>query len=252
MAFSDSFLQDLTERNDIVDVVGEYVRLIKRSGRNQFGLCPFHSEKTPSFSVNPDKQIFHCFGCGKGGGVISFVMEMENLDFRDAVAFLARRAGVRVPEEDKDPAAGRRERMLTLNRDAARFFHDCLKNAGGAARAQDYVRQRGISEKMVKVFGLGFAPDSWDSLVHAMKAKGYTEPELLTAGLAKQGREGKGLYDTFRDRLIFPVIDVRGSVIGFSGRMLSEGEPKYLNSPETLVFSKSRNLFALNLAKKSK
>ena len=251
MPFSDSFLQELTEHNDIVDVVSEYVQLTKRSGRNQFGLCPFHSEKTPSFSVNADKQIFHCFGCGKGGGVISFIMEMENLDFRDAVAFLARRAGMRVPEEDRDPGAGRRERLLTLQRDAARFFHDCLQSAPGAQRAQDYVRSRGISPKMVRVFGLGFAPDSWDSLTGAMGAQGYTEEELLGAGLAKTGKS-RGIYDAFRDRLMFPVIDVRGSVIGFSGRALSDGGPKYLNSPETPIFSKSRNLFALNLAKKSK
>ncbi len=251
MAIPESFLQELIDRSPIEDVVGEYVRLTKRSGANLFGLCPFHSEKTPSFSVSPDKQIYHCFGCGKGGGVINFVMEAENLSFVDAVHFLARRAGMQVPETDSDPQSSRRERMLALNRDAARFFYRCLCAPGGAA-ARDYVQRRGISPRMVKVFGLGFAPDSWNALADAMRQKGYTRLELVQAGLVRESKKGSGIYDTFRNRLMFPVIDVRGSVIGFSGRILDEGEPKYMNSPETLVFNKSRNLFALNLAKKSK
>ena len=250
MAFPERFLDELTERNDIVDVVSQYVRLTKKSGANLFGLCPFHSEKTPSFSVAPDKQIYHCFGCGKGGGVINFIMEIENLSFPDAVAFLARRANMPLPEEAQSEDTSRRARLLELNRDAARFFHDMLKSPQGAP-AQDYVRRRAISPVMVTRFGLGFAPDSWESLANAMRRKGYSDQEMFEAGLVKHGKSG-GVYDAFRNRLMFPVIDVRGSVIGFSGRILGDGEPKYLNSPETPVFSKSHNLFGLNLAKKSK
>ena len=252
MAFPESFIRELTERSDITDVVSQYVRLTKRSGSNMFGLCPFHSEKTPSFSISPDKQIYHCFGCGKGGSVINFIMEIENLLYPDAVRFLARRAGMAVPEDEKDENYSRRERMLLLNRDAARFFYDQLSTPGGEI-ARQYILKRDISPAMVTRFGLGFAPDSWDSLVSAMLKKGYTKPELMDAGLAKASKKGSGsIYDTFRNRLMFPVIDIRGSVIGFSGRILDDGEPKYMNSPETLVFSKSHNLFAMNLAKKSK
>ena len=251
MAFPESFLQELNERSDIVDVVSGYVRLTKKSGQNMFGLCPFHSEKTPSFSVSPSKQIYHCFGCGKGGGPINFIMDVENLSFPDAVHFLANRAGMPVPEDKPDENHVRRERMLLLNRTAARFFYELLISPQGKP-AQDYVNRRGISPAMVKNFGLGFAPDTWDTLIKAMLEKGFTRKELLEAGLAKQSQKGKGIYDAFRNRLMFPVIDVRGNVIGFSGRILGDGEPKYLNSPETLVFNKSRNLFALNLAKNTK
>lgn len=249
MAFPEAFLEELSARNDIADVVSGYVRLQKRSGANQFGLCPFHGEKTPSFSVNTERQIYHCFGCGKGGGVINFIMEIENLSFPDAVRFLARRAGMEVPEDAQDEQRGRRTRMLELNREAARFFHAQLTSPAGRP-AQEYVIRRGITA-MVKPFGLGYAPDSWQSLLDAMSAKGFSRAEIIEAGLARPGRNG-GAYDYFRNRLMFPVIDVRGSVIGFSGRILGEGEPKYLNSPDTLVYSKSRSLFALNLAKKSK
>ena len=250
MPIPERFLDELTERSDIVDVVSQYVRLTKRSGANLFGLCPFHSEKTPSFSVSPDKQIYHCFGCGKGGGVINFIMEIENLGFQDAVAFLARRANMPMPEEVETEDASHRKRILELNRDAARFFYEQLVAPTGRP-AQEYVDRREISGAMVRNFGLGFAPDSWSALTDAMRKKGYSDQELFESGLMKHGRNGGG-YDTFRNRLMFPVIDVRGSVIGFSGRILGDGEPKYLNSPETAVFSKSHNLFALNLAKKSK
>ena len=250
MAFSESFLTELAERNDIVDVVSGYVRLGKKSGSNMFGLCPFHSEKTPSFSVSPDKQIYHCFGCGKGGGVINFIMEIENLSFPEAVEFLAKRAGMPMPEEENDRESRKRSRMLALNRDAARFFYAQLSTAQGGA-ARDYMAKRRIGPATAKNFGIGFAPDTWDSLEKAMREKGYTDFEMFDAGLVRKGKKG-GYYDTFRNRLMFPVIDVRGNVIGFSGRILGDGEPKYMNSPETLVFNKSRNLFALNLAKKSK
>ena len=251
MAFPEIFLNELTERNDIVDVVSGYVRLTKKSGSNMFGLCPFHSEKTPSFSVSPDKQIYHCFGCGKGGGVINFIMEIENLSFPEAVDFLAKRVGMQVPEESNDRESQRRARMLALNKDAARFFYEQLSTPS-AQRARDYMQKRRIGPATAKNFGVGFAPDSWDSLEKAMRRKGYSDQELFEAGLVRRGKSGSGFYDTFRDRLMFPVIDVRGNVIGFSGRILGDGEPKYMNSPETLVFNKSRNLFALNLAKKSK
>lgn len=250
MAFPENFINELTERNDIVEVVSSYVRLSKKSGSNLFGLCPFHSEKTPSFSVSPDKQIYHCFGCGKGGGVINFIMEIENLSFPEAVEFLAKRAGMPLPEETNDRESRRRARMLELNKAAARFFYEQLSTVAGQA-ACDYMRKRQLRPATARNFGIGFAPDSWNSLTEAMKAKGFTEKELAEAGLVRHGKNG-GVYDTFRNRLMFPVIDVRGNVIGFSGRILGDGEPKYMNSPETLVFNKSRNLFALNLAKKSK
>ena len=250
MAFSQDFLQELSDRNPIEDVVGEYVQFTKRSGQNLFGLCPFHSEKTPSFSVSPSKQIYHCFGCGKGGSVINFIMEIENLSFPEAVEFLARRAGMKVPEQQSDPGKPKRDRLYALNRDAARFFYEQLSTLAGAA-AVDYMLRRGITPGTARRFGLGCAPESWDALCSAMKEKGYTERELYDAGLVRRGKKG-GVYDAFRGRLMFPVIDVRGNVIAFSGRALGDVEPKYLNSPETPVFSKSHNLFGLNLAKKSK
>ena len=252
MAIPDSFLDELVSRTDITELVSGYVRLLKRSGGNMFGLCPFHSEKTPSFSVNADKQIYYCFGCGKGGGAINFIMEIENLRFRDAVEFLAGRARMVVPEEDGErETAGRRQRILEINRDAARYFHRMLISPQGDA-AKDYLAKRQISKAMVTRFGIGAAPDSWTGLLDAMTMSGYSKQELIEAGLARSGRKEGGAYDVFRNRLMFPVIDVRGGVIGFSGRILGEGEPKYLNSPDTPAFSKSRNLFALNFAKKTK
>lgn len=253
MAFPETFLDELTRRNDIAEVVGGYVHLTKKSGNNLFGLCPFHSEKTPSFSVSMDKQIYHCFGCGKGGGVINFIMEIENLSYPDAVGFLAKRTGLTVPDDRASKETqSRRARLLELNSDAARFFYTVLMSPQGE-EARKYIIKRGITQAMVKRFGLGAAPDSWTALYDAMTKKGYTRQELMDAGLVKQSKkESQSLYDAFRNRLMFPVIDVRGSVIGFSGRILVDGEPKYLNSPDTIVFDKSRNLFALNLAKKSK
>ncbi len=250
MAFPENFITELVDRSDIADVVSSYVRLSKKSGSNLFGLCPFHSEKTPSFSVSPDKQIYHCFGCGKGGGVINFIMDVENLNYPEAVEFLARRAGVPIPEQTNDKESRKKARMLALNKEAARFFYAQLSTPEGG-RAAAYMQKRRISPGTARNFGIGYAPDSWDSLRNAMKEKGFTDFELFDAGLVRRGKSG-GFYDAFRSRLMFPVIDVRGDVIGFSGRILGEGEPKYLNSPETLVFNKSRNLFALNLAKKSK
>ena len=257
MAIPDAFLDELVERSDIVDVVSQYVQLTKKGG-NLFGLCPFHNEKTPSFSVSPDKQIYHCFGCGKGGGVVSFIMSIENLSFPDAVRFLAEKNGMTVPEESTDQEIPRqRKRMLELNREAARWFYACLNGPGGA-KAAAYLDKRGITRKTANRFGLGAAPEGWDNLLRAMREKGFTQDELLAAGLVTAGQRRKesgtrSVYDKFRDRLIFPVIDIRGEVLGFSGRALNDDqEPKYLNSPETLVFSKRRTLFGMNLAKNSK
>ena len=251
MPIPEQFLQEVSDRNDIADVVSGYVRLNKKSGSNLFGLCPFHSEKTPSFSVSPDKQIYHCFGCGKGGGVFNFIMEIENLTFPESVEFLAKRVGLQVPEENRDdPESRRREQLLKLNKDAGKLFYKQFLSPAGAV-AQDYAIRRELTPATVKKFGLGYAPDSWDSLTKAMKELGYSEGLMLQAGLVRKGKKG-GVYDTFRNRLMFPVFDVRGNVIGFSGRILGDGEPKYMNSPETPVFNKSKNLFGLNLAKKTK
>ena len=204
MKYPENFITELVERSDIVDVVSGYVRLGKKSGSNIFGLCPFHSEKTPSFSVSPDKQIYHCFGCGKGGGVISFIMEVENLSFPEAVEFLARRAGMPIPEEQNDFESKKRARMLALNRDAARYFYEQLSTPAGKA-ARDYMAMRRIGGATAKNFGIGFAPDSWDGLRNAMKAKGYNDFEMADAGLVRRGKTS-GFYDTFRNRLMFPVI----------------------------------------------
>ena len=244
------FLDELFARTDIVNVVSKYVHLTKKGG-NYFGICPFHTEKTPSFSVNGEKQIFHCFGCGVGGGAAQFLMRMENLEFREAVEQLAQAAGMEMPREFDDARARERERMLALLKEAARHFHNNLVGEN-AAPAVQYLQKRNLRPEIVTRFGLGYAPDSWSDLCDAMKKAGYTEAELLAAGLAKRGRSGRGVYDAFRNRLMFPVINTHGAVIAFSGRILGDGEPKYLNSPETPVFSKRDNLFALNLAKKTK
>ena len=250
MAFSQEFLDELVARNDILDVVSSYVHLTKK-GNNYFGLCPFHNEKTGSFSVSTDKQIYHCFGCKKGGGVINFIMEEENLSFPDAVRFLAKRANMEVPEETEDREASRRKaRILELNRAAARFYYENLHAPQGQA-VLEYLKKRKISRKTAMNFGLGASLDQWDSLLTAMIAAGYTKGELLAAGLVVQNSKGR-LYDKFRNRLMFPVIDVRGDVVAFGGRVLDKSEPKYMNTSETAVYSKRRVLYGLNLAKKTK
>ena len=250
MAFPQNFLDELIARSDIVDVVGDYVHLVSKGG-SYWGCCPFHNEKTPSFHVLQDKQIYYCFGCKRGGGVVNFVMEEENLSFPEAVRFLAKRAGMEVPEEDGDQdAARRRQRLLNLNRDAARFYYQILQQPEGQA-VRDYLDKRKITRKTAVTFGMGAAPDSWDALLTAMTKKGYAKSELLATGLAVQGKGGK-LYDKFRNRLMLPVIDTRGDVVAFGSRVLDKSEPKYMNSPETPVYSKRRVLYGLNLAKKSK
>lgn len=250
MSFPSAFLDELVSRNPIDEVIGQYVHL-KRQGGKLFGLCPFHTEKTPSFSVSPDKQLYYCFGCHKGGDVIRFVEEAEGLDYPDAVRFLARRVGLEVPEDGNQSSTYRRqERLRALCKDAARHYRSQLfAPVGEAARA--YLVRRGLSSKTVARFGLGFAPGGWNGLEEAMREKGYEKEELLAVGLLLKGQKG-GVYDRFRNRLMFPIIDVSGNVIGFGGRVMDDSKPKYLNSPENLIFNKRKNLFALNIAKNSK
>ena len=251
MRFSEAFLDELAARSDIVDVVSSYVEL-KRKGNNYFGLCPFHSEKTPSFSVAPDKQMYHCFGCKKGGGVFNFIMGIENLTFPEAVEFLARRAGMSLPQEGEMQNDGDRlrRRVLELNRTAARWFYDQLQQPQGAA-VQAYLDKRQIRRSVAVRFGMGASLDQWDALLRAMSEKGFTKKELMAAGLAVAGRGGR-IYDKFRNRLMLPVIDVRGDVVGFGSRVIDKSEPKYMNTTETVAYSKRRVLYGLNLAKKTK
>lgn len=251
MAIPDSFMDELVARTDVVDLVGEYVRLTKK-GNSYWGCCPFHSEKTPSFHVVPDRQIYKCFGCGKGGGAINFIMELENLPFRDAVAVLAKRAGLAMPEYS-GPSAGmqaRREKLQEINKEAARAFHRWLYAKEGA-EGLAYLQKRGLSKATLTNFGLGFAPNSWDALINELAKLGYDKRDLLDAGLAVSNKDGR-IYDRFRNRVMFPIIDVRGNVIGFGGRVMDDSTPKYLNSPDTPIYNKSRNVFALNISKKSK
>jgi len=249
MAFPALFIDELIARNPIEEVVGQYVSL-KRSGSNLFGLCPFHGEKTASFSVAPDKGIYYCFGCHKGGGAVNFMMEIEGLSYPDAVRALAKRAGMEVPEDEQYQSRYRQqERLWALMKEAGRFYNEQLYTPAGAQCLQ-YVQKRGLSKSIVTRFGMGFAPDSWNALIAAMKKKGYTEQELIDADLV--GQKNGRIYDRFRNRLMFPIIDVRGNVIGFGGRVLDDSKPKYLNTSETLIFNKRKNLFGLNFAKKTK
>lgn len=252
MALPQQFLDELIARTDITELVSRYVPL-KKKGNNFWACCPFHHEKTPSFSVSQDKQFFKCFGCGEGGNAVHFLMKIENLPYIDAVRKLADMAGMELPQED-DGGRGRlqRRRLLELNRAAARYFYDTLMGeAGQEARA--YLEKRGIMRQTAVRFGLGYADQSWDGLIHAMRAKGFTEQELEEARLAGRSKRGS-LYCFFRDRIMFPIIDVRGDVVAFGGRILhGDGDGrKYVNSPDTPVYSKSRNLYALNLAKKTR
>ena len=250
MAFPKSFLEELVARNDILDVVGGYVTLQPKGG-SYWGCCPFHNEKTPSFHVLPDRQYYHCFGCKKGGGVINFIMDIENLSYPDAVHFLAKRVNLPVPVDREAAEADRlRSRLLALNRDAARYYYDILQKPEGAA-VQAYLNRRQIRRGIAVRFGMGAAPEGWDCLIRAMTAKGYSKQELIKAGLIVQNKNG-GLYDKFRNRLILPVVDVRGDVVGFGSRVIDKSEPKYMNSTETPVYSKRRVLYGLNLAKKTK
>ena len=249
MPFPQNFLDELLARSDIVDIVGSYVSLTPKGG-SYWGCCPFHNEKTPSFHVLPDKQFYHCFGCKKGGGVVNFVMEMEGLTYPDAIRFLAKRANLPVPEESSDGTEKLRSRMLALNRDAARYYYSVLQSQEGAA-VQAYLDKRQIRRGIAVRFGMGASLDQWDALLRAMTDKGFTKQELLASGLVVNGKNG-GLYDKFRNRLMLPVIDVRGDVVGFGSRVIDKSEPKYMNTTETVAYSKRRVLYGLNLAKKTK
>jgi len=245
----ESFIERLKDACDIEQTISYYVPL-KRHGRLLKGLCPFHSEKTPSFTVYTDgQQHFYCFGCQKGGDVITFVREIEHLEYVEAVRLLAQRAGLPMPEDVEDDGSSRlKARILELNRTAARFFHQCLIDERGRD-ARVYLASRGLTKKIVRNFGLGYCPDRWDSLAQHLASKGFTQEEMLAAAVVSKG--SRGLYDQFRGRVIFPIIDLRGNVVGFGGRTLSDRGPKYLNSGDTPVFKKSRNLYALNFAKNS-
>lgn len=252
MAFSDDFLAELRQRNDIESIISSYVNL-KRTGRTSKGLCPFHNEKTPSFTVYHDTQSYYCFGCGSGGDVIGFVKNIENLDYVDAVKFLADKAGMSMPEENTYDATQnkRRLRMLEANREAARFFNKCLREPVGAA-GYSYFKNRGLSNNTITKFGLGFAPDSYTELVNHMTKLGFTKDELVYANLARRSSKNpNNIYDYYRNRVMFPIIDVKGNVIAFGGRVLDDSKPKYLNTSDTMVFKKGQGVFALNLAKKS-
>lgn len=250
MPLSEDFLQSIKDSNEITSVMSTYVTL-KRAGRDSVCLCPFHSEKTASCHVYTDTQSFYCFGCGAGGDVITFIRLIENLDYIESVKFLAQRAGIPMPEEARDQTAELKQRLLEINREAARFYRDVLLSEAGTEGRQ-YLAQRQLSENTVRKYGLGYAPDSWDSLKKHMTAKGYREEELITAALLSRSQKGTA-YDKFRHRVMFPIIDRRGNIIAFGGRALeADAKAKYLNSDETPVFHKRSGLFSLNFAKNTK
>ena len=251
--FSDEFLSELRLRCDIEQIISSYVPL-RRRGKNLVGLCPFHNEKTPSFTVYPETESFYCFGCGAGGEVISFIRRIENLDYVEAVRFLCERAGMNMPEDGHYTSlAQKRKRMYEINREAARFFHETLFSPEGKA-GLDYYKSRGYSKKTLVRFGMGYAPDDWRKLLKHMKEKGYSYEELYDANLANRSeKNGKiSYYDNFRNRVIVPIIDPRGNVVAFGGRVLDDSKPKYVNTSDTLVYKKSLGVFGLNFAKNSK
>ncbi len=242
-------IEEIKSRNDIVDVISSYTAL-KRAGSNMQGLCPFHSEKTPSFTVFTANQNYYCFGCGAGGDVITFVRQIENLEYAPALAFLAKRVGITLPEDAGRTSDGfDRARMQNMNRDAARFFRECLLDPALGAEAMAYLQKRGLDMATIKRFGLGFSPPSFSALTRHMRNLGYTEEELIAGFLCGRSQKSGGLFDYFRNRVMFPIIDVSGNVIAFGGRVMDDSQPKYLNSSDTPVFKKSRNLFALNFAR---
>ncbi len=250
MPFPESFLQELKLRSDITEIASSYVNL-KRHGRNMVGLCPFHGEKTPSFNIYTESGSFYCFGCGAGGDVITFIMKIENLDYVEAVKFLAQRAGMEMPENTYDDSLSKlRMRIYEANREAARFFHATLLSQRGQS-GLNYLRGRALSDRTIRHFGLGFADDDWNSLCNHLKNKGFSEYEIYSANLAFKRKNGNGIYDRFVNRVMFPIIDLRGNVIAFGGRIMTDEKPKYLNTSDTPVFKKSENLFSLNNAKSS-
>lgn len=251
MRYPREIIDEVRLQNDIVEVISQYVPL-KQKGSSYFGLCPFHNEKTPSFSVNSEKQFYYCFGCGAAGNVFSFLMEMENCDFPEAMKRLADRAHITLPEPEKNAQAIAAEQLKTrlfeIHTVAGRFFYDSLQKEEGA-QARAYLQKRQMDPRVARKFGIGYSPDRYDALFQHLKEKGYTTGDILKTGLVLENKDGKGYHDRFRGRLMFPIFDVQGRVVGFGGRILAKGEPKYLNSPETILFSKSRNLYGLNFAK---
>ncbi|MDD6658576.1 MAG: DNA primase [Eubacteriales bacterium] len=249
MALNENFLQELKFKTDIEDIISTYVTLKKR-GNTSVGLCPFHNEKTPSFTVYNDTQSFYCFGCGAGGDAIGFIRKIENLDYIDAVKLLAQRAGMQMPQDGFDDSISKkRRRILEINRESAKFFHSYMMSEQGRV-GLEYFLNRGLTKKTITKFGLGYAPDSWGSLLKHLKSLGYGIGEMVDAGVVKVGRNNN-YYDTFKNRVITPIIDVRGNVIAFGGRVLDDSKPKYVNTSDTLVYKKTNELFALNLAKDS-
>ena len=251
--FSDDIIEEVRSRNDIVDVIGQYVHLTKK-GSTYFGLCPFHNEKTGSFSVSPNKQMYYCFGCGAGGNVFTFMMQYENFTFGEAMEALADRAGVALPKQEYSAAqkreADKKQRLLEINKEAARYFYTLLRNDHGK-HALAYFQKRELSEETMKKFGLGYSDQYSDDLYRYLRSKGYEDEILKESGLVTID-ERRGGYDKFWNRAMFPIMDVHNKVIGFGGRVMGDGEPKYLNSPETPIFDKSRNLYGLNFARTTK
>ncbi len=250
MRLPEDFISELKYRSDISDIASSYMQL-KRRGRNLVGLCPFHGEKTPSFNIYTENGSFYCFGCGVGGDVITFVMKIENLDYMEAVKFLAQRAGMNVPEDAVDDSMSKlRTRVFEANREAARFYYSKLYSSEGK-QALSYLHSRALSDKTITRFGLGYSPNNRFALTNHLKSKGFTDSELIAANLVFKARSGNGVVDRFVDRVMFPIIDLRGNVIAFGGRIMSDQKPKYLNTSDTVVFNKSHNLFSLNNAKNS-
>ena len=253
MYYSDEIIEEVRSKNDIVDVISGYVKL-KKQGSSYFGLCPFHSEKSPSFSVSRDKQMYYCFGCGAGGNVFTFIMEYENYSFVEALKFLAQRAGVELPQEEYSKEAKERadtrSALLEMNKLAAKYYYAQLKTEGGR-QAREYLQNRQLSQETITAFGLGYSSKYSDDLFRYLKMKGYSEEMIIKAGLVNVD-EKHGVYDKFWNRVMFPIMDVNNRVIGFGGRVMGDGKPKYLNSPETLIFDKSRNLYGLHRARTSR
>ncbi|MCI6638186.1 MAG: DNA primase [Bilifractor sp.] len=253
MRYTDEVIEDVRERNDIVDVISQYVKLQKR-GSNYFGLCPFHNEKSPSFSVNRDKQMYYCFGCGKGGNVYTFLMEYENFSFQEAIKALADRAGVKLPEaeysREEREEQDKRSRLLEINKEAAMYFYSRLRSPAGQVGLR-YLKGRGLTEETMRNFGLGYADKYSNDLYQFFKKKGYSDSILKESGLFHVD-EKRGFSDKFWNRVMFPIMDANSRVIGFGGRVMGDGKPKYLNSPETLIFDKSRNLYGLNVARRTR
>lgn len=253
MYYPEELIEEVRTRNDIVEVISGYVRLQKK-GSNYFGLCPFHNEKSPSFSVSPGKQMYYCFGCGAGGNVITFLMEYENQTFPEAVRTLAKRAGIALPEADDSKEArqadSRRAKLLEINKEAAKYFYYQLRTERGSV-GMEYLRKRELSDETMNHFGLGYANKYSNDLIQYLKSKGYSEDLIRDAGLCNVD-EKHGMYDKFWNRVMFPIQDINHRVIGFGGRVMGDGKPKYLNSPETEIFDKSRNLYGLNFARTSR